>query len=36
MKGLAMTETVTDPLVQRWVSPVSLALSVLGLAVSVY
>ncbi|WP_327009275.1 vitamin K epoxide reductase family protein [Dactylosporangium sp. NBC_01737] len=35
-----MTETVarpvTDPLVQRWVPPVSLVLSVLGLAVSVY
>ena len=31
-----MTETAADPLVQRWVPPVSLALSVLGLAVSVY
>lgn len=33
---MTMTETVADPLVQRWVPPVSLALSVLGLAVSVY
>jgi uncharacterized membrane protein len=35
-----MTETATvqvgDPLVQRWVPPVSLVLTVLGLAVSVY
>jgi uncharacterized membrane protein len=35
-----MTETavrpIADPLVQRWVPPVSLVLSVLGLAVSVY
>lgn len=36
MKGVEMTETVADPLVQRWVPPVSLVLSVLGLAVSVY
>jgi uncharacterized membrane protein len=33
---VTMTETVADPLVQRWVPPVSLGLSVLGLAVSVY
>jgi uncharacterized membrane protein len=31
-----MTETATDPVVQRWVPPVSLVLSLLGLAVSVY
>ncbi|MFF5227347.1 vitamin K epoxide reductase family protein [Dactylosporangium sp. NPDC000521] len=31
-----MTETTTYPLVQRWVPPVSLVLSALGLAVSVY
>lgn len=36
MKGVEMTETVADPLVQRWVPPVSLVLSVLGLAVSLY
>jgi len=37
---VTMTEPVADPaadpVVQRWVPPVSLALSVLGLAVSVY
>ncbi|MDG6102637.1 vitamin K epoxide reductase family protein [Dactylosporangium aurantiacum] len=31
-----MTETVADPVVQRWVPPVSLVLSVLGLALSLY
>jgi uncharacterized membrane protein len=33
---VTMTETVADPLVQRWVPPVSLVLSGAGLAVSVY
>ncbi len=36
MKGVEMTETVADPVVQRWVPPVSLVLSVLGLALSLY
>ncbi|UWZ53110.1 vitamin K epoxide reductase family protein [Dactylosporangium aurantiacum] len=33
---MEMTETVADPVVQRWVPPVSLVLSVLGLALSLY
>lgn len=36
MKGVEMTGTTADALVQRWVPPVSLVLSLLGLAVSVY